>query len=153
MLVVMSACAPHVYLPQDPDLASVVAKAIDELEPVPATGVAVAVLQGSDVTYAGGFGLRDRERGLRVDRHTMFGMGSATKAFTSMGIAMLVDEGKVRLDTPIKSYVPGFAMKDPVASAEMTLRDVLSHQTGLPRHDALWYLGPFSPSQLFYRLP
>jgi CubicO group peptidase (beta-lactamase class C family) len=110
-------------------------------------------LQGSDVTYLGGFGLRNRERGLRVDPYTTFGIGSATKAFTSMGIAMRVEDGIVSLDTPIKSYVPDFAMKDPVASAQMTLRDILSHQTGLPRHDALWYLGPFSPSQLFYRLP
>jgi CubicO group peptidase (beta-lactamase class C family) len=153
VVVLMSACVHHVHHPHHSGLASVVAKAVDDLQPVPATGLAVAVLQGGDVTYLGGFGLRDRERGLRVDRHTIFGIGSATKAFTSMGIAMLVNDGVVSLDTPIKSYLPGFAMKDPVASAEMTLRDILSHQTGLPRHDVLWYLGPFSPSQLFYRLP
>ncbi len=56
------------------------------------------------------------------------------------------------LDVPVKQYLPDFAMKDPEATEKMTLEHILSHRTGLPRHDALWYLGPFTRSQLVYRL-
>ena len=130
----------------------VVRDAILANQPIDDSGVAVAVIENSQLAYAGGFGFRDRASSARVDADTCFAIGSATKAFTSMAISMYVDAGEIDLDVPIKQLFSAFKMKDPQATAALTLRDILSHRTGMPRHDALWYIGPFSRSQLLFRL-
>jgi CubicO group peptidase (beta-lactamase class C family) len=140
-----------------PHFAKVVEDAIRGLQPVKDAGVAVAVVKDGKLAFAGGFGLRDRHAALKVDAETRFAVGSATKAFTSMAISMYleegyVDEGKIKLDVPIQQLYPDFQMKDPQASSEATLRDLLCHRSGLAPHNALWYLGPFTRSDLFYRL-
>ena len=131
----------------------VVDDAIGELQPVPDSGIAVAVIKNGQVQFARGYGFRDRAARAKVDSDTCFAIGSATKAFTSLAILMHVEENKLDLSVPIKQYLADFNMRDPQAAAQMTLQDILCHRTGLPRHDALWYLGPFTRSQLFYRLP
>jgi CubicO group peptidase (beta-lactamase class C family) len=136
----------------DPGFENVVRDIIHDIQPVPDSGVAVAVLQNGQLAFAGGFGFRDRATSAPVDADTIFAIGSATKAFTSMAVSMFVEAGELSLDEPIKQLFPGFQMKDAQATSEMTLKDVLCHRTGLPRHDALWYIGPFSRSQLVYRL-
>jgi CubicO group peptidase (beta-lactamase class C family) len=137
-----------------PALEKVISDAILELEPVTDSGIAVAVIKDGRLQYSGGFGFRDRCAPAKVDANTLFGIGSATKAFTSMAISLLAEQNPapLQLDVPIKQYLPDFAMKDPEATTKMTLEHILSHRTGLPRHDALWYLGPFARSQLIYRL-
>ncbi len=136
-----------------PGFEKVVESAIAELQPVADSGIALAVIKDGALCFAGGFGLRDRSAGKEVNAETCFAVGSATKAFTSMAISMQVAEGKLAFDVPIRQYLPDFKMKDPQAAAEATLKDALCHRTGLPRHDALWYLNPFNRSELFYRLP
>jgi CubicO group peptidase (beta-lactamase class C family) len=121
-------------------------------QPITDVGIAVAVLQDRKLLYAGGFGLRDRGSAEKVEPATMFAVGSATKAFTSMALSMLAEQGTIRLDVPVNRYLRDFAMQDADAQAEMTLEDILSHRTGLPRHDALWYLTPFTRAQLYHRL-
>jgi len=133
-------------------LEQVIAAAIQRHQPFDDTGVAVAVLQDRKLLYKGGFGIRDRASGQKVEPETMFAVGSATKAFTSMALSMLADQGRIRLDVPVNQYLRDFAMQDSDAQAEMTLEDILSHRTGLPRHDALWYLTPFTRAQLYHRL-
>lgn len=130
----------------------IVGDAVASFQPAPDTGVAVAVLKNGNLCFAGGYGLRDRTAGKMVDAHTHFAIGSATKAFTSMLLSLHVPKRGGTLDTPIASYAPDFKMKESRVTIDMTLVDILSHRTGLPRHDALWYLGPFTRSQLFYRL-
>jgi CubicO group peptidase (beta-lactamase class C family) len=139
--------------PAPPDLNAIVGAAVHECQPVPDTGTAVAILRKAELIFLGGFGHRDRERKTAVDGGTLFAIGSTTKAFTSLAATIAAEDGVIALDVPVRQYVPGFGMKDPEASRQMTLHDILSQQTGLPRHDALWYLGPFSQAQLFYRLP
>jgi CubicO group peptidase (beta-lactamase class C family) len=102
-------------------------------------GVALAVLHGDDVLHMAGYGVRDVEEGLPVTPETRFAIASMTKAFTAMGVALLVDEGKVKWDTPVREYFPAFKLKDDYASDHITLRDMLSHRSGLPRHDLAWY--------------
>src|ERR1700704_4912179 len=100
-----------------PALESVVADAVHEFQPVPDSGIAVAVLKDGRLYYSGGFGFRDRGASTKVDSETFFGIGSATKAFTSMAISMLAeDRPTFRLDLPIKQYLSDFAMKDPEAT-------------------------------------
>ena len=136
-----------------PDLERIVRDAVRDFQPVSDSGIAIAVIKDRQLYYTGGFGLRDRRSSAKVDPDTFFGIGSATKAFTSMAISMLAAQNaNLRLDVPIKQYLADFAMKDPEAGDKMTLEHLLSHRSGLPRHDALWYLGPFTRSQLYYRL-
>src|SRR5262249_30112602 len=68
--------------------------------------------------------------------------------FTATLAAMMVDEGKIGWDTPVRTYLPWFALKDPVASEEITMRDMLTHMSGLPSHDTIRYAVPQSREQL-----
>ena len=102
-------------------------------------GLAIAVVKGKDVVYAKGFGFRDVEKQLPVTPDTLFAIGSSTKAFTAFVLGTLVDEGRVDWDTPVRTYIPWFKLYDPSASERITPRDLLTHRSGLPRHDLAWY--------------
>lgn len=105
-------------------------------------GVAVAVVHDGAVKLAQGFGQRDIEADLPVTDRTLFAIASCTKAFTTTLMAMLVRDGLVEWDKPVREYLPYFRLHDPVASDLATIRDLLSHRTGLPRHDMVWYGNP-----------
>jgi CubicO group peptidase (beta-lactamase class C family) len=115
-------------------------------------GVAVGLVQQGHLVFARGFGSRDVGSHLPVTPDTLFPLGSCSKAFTATAIALLADEGKVALDVPVRTYLPDFSLKDPVASATLTTRDLLTHTSGLPRHDLFWYQAPFSRDELYSRL-
>ena len=115
---------------------AVVDKAIKDFK-VP--GLAIAVVKDGEVIYARGFGQRDVEKGLPVTPRTLFAIGSCTKAFTTFVMGTLVDEGKLEWDTPVRTYLPGFRMSDPIATESITPRDLVTHRSGLPRHDLVWY--------------
>ena len=101
-------------------------------------GCAVAAVRNGKVELAGGWGLRDREAGLPVSRDTLFAIGSTTKAFTATTIGALVDEDLLDWDRPLRDYVPEVRLHDPVVSDRLTITDLLSHRSGLPRHDLTW---------------
>jgi CubicO group peptidase (beta-lactamase class C family) len=115
-------------------------------------GVAVGVVERGQLVFARGFGYRDVENHLAMTPDTLFPLGSASKAFTATAIALLADEGKIALDAPVRTYLPDFSLEDPVASATLTTRDLLTHKSGLPRHDFFWYQAPFSRDELYRRL-
>jgi len=115
-------------------------------------GVAVGVVERGHIVFARGFGYRDVENHLPVTPDTLFPLGSCSKAFTATAIALLADEGRIVLDTPVRTYLPDFSLEDPVASATLTTRDLLTHRSGLPRHDLFWYQAPFSRDELYGRL-
>ena len=102
-------------------------------------GFSVAIVKGDEVLLERGFGLRDLEGGLPVTENTLFAIGSSTKAFTAAVVAALVGDKKLAWDTPVREYLPYFRMKDPVATEGITPVDLLCHNSGLPRHDLLWY--------------
>ncbi|HYF61445.1 MAG TPA: serine hydrolase [Herpetosiphonaceae bacterium] len=102
-------------------------------------GAAVAVIKDGAVAVAEGFGLRQQEERLPVTADTLFPIASATKAFTTLGLGLLVDEGKLDWDTPVREYLPDFKLRDPFASERITPRDLTCHRSGLPRHDFSWY--------------
>jgi CubicO group peptidase (beta-lactamase class C family) len=104
-------------------------------------GCAVVVVRDDEVLLCEGFGLRDLDAGAPVSPDTLFPIGSATKTFTAALCVLLAHEGLVGLDRPVAEVLPGFRMHDPAATAGLTLRDCLSHRSGLPRHDLLWSLG------------
>ncbi|HEX4935661.1 MAG TPA: serine hydrolase, partial [Gemmatimonadaceae bacterium] len=115
-------------------------------------GVAVAVVRNDSVVYARGFGVRDVGRPEAVDAQTVFAIGSSSKAFTAASIAMLVDEKKVSLDASPGTYLPGFQLYDPYASREMTVRDLLSHRSGLARGELAWYGSGFDRDEIVRRV-
>lgn len=116
-------------------------------------GMALAVVKDDSVVYVRGFGTRTAGRDEPVDAHTSFAIASTTKAFTATAIAQLVDEGKVRWDDPVSLHVPGFAVASaPGLSGELTVRDLLSHRTGLPTADLLWYASGSSSEDILRRL-
>ena len=102
-------------------------------------GVAVAVVRGDEVLVSRGFGLRDVANGLPVTDRSLFAIASSTKAFTASLVGALVDDGLIEWDRPVRHYLPRLRLFDPVASELLTVRDMLSHRSGLPRHDMLWY--------------
>lgn len=115
-------------------------------------GMAIAVVKDDSVVYARGFGVRTAGTGEAVDEHTSFAIASTTKAFTAAAIAMLVDERKLRWDDPVAMHVPGFQLWDRGMTGEVTVRDLLSHRSGLPTMDALWYASPNTSGEILRRL-
>ncbi len=98
-------------------------------------GLALGIINKNRIVYLKGYGTRDMKRSLPVEPGTHFGVGSCTKSFTATAIGILVDEGKLEWDTPVRQYLPHFKMKDAVATERLTPRDLLTHRSGLPQHD------------------
>ena len=115
-------------------------------------GLAVAVVKGKEVIYSKGFGYRDVEKKLPVTPQTLFAIGSVTKSFTVTAMGMLVDDGKLDWDRPVREFLPDFRLHDEAATERMTPRDLVTHRSGLPRHDALWYNSVFSREEMYRRL-
>ena len=115
-------------------------------------GVGIAIVQDSQVVLAKGYGLRDVEAGLPVDENTLFAIGSSSKAFTAATVCMLAQDGLISLDEPIIKYLSDFKLFDEYATQKMTARDLLSHRSGLPRHDLVWYGSEKSREELFKSL-
>jgi CubicO group peptidase (beta-lactamase class C family) len=115
-------------------------------------GAAIAIVRNDSVIYAKGFGVRQLGRPEPVDANTIFGIGSNSKAFTAAGLEMLVDEGRVDLDAPVSTYIPDFRLSDPLASQEVSVRDLLTHRTGLARNELVWYGSGFTRDELVRRL-
>ncbi|MGH6949671.1 MAG: serine hydrolase domain-containing protein, partial [Vitreimonas sp.] len=94
-------------------------------------GLAIAVVHGDDPPIAQGFGVRRLGRAERVDADTVFDIASLTKSFTAAGAAALVDEGRLAWDDRVVRWLPHVAFSDPWLTEHVTLRDLLSHRTGL----------------------
>ncbi|HLG40088.1 MAG TPA: serine hydrolase domain-containing protein, partial [Chitinophagaceae bacterium] len=99
-----------------------------------AAGVTIAVVEKNKVIYTGGFGYRDLDKKLPVTENTQFAIGSCTKAFTAAILGMLQGEGKADIDKPVRNYLPELKFQNEYANAHATLRDMMCHRTGLPRH-------------------
>jgi CubicO group peptidase (beta-lactamase class C family) len=106
-------------------------------------GMAIAVVKDDEVILTHGFGVASVEKETPVTPETIFAIGSSTKAFTSTLVGMLIDEGKMNWDDPVSKYLPYFQMnvESDNESAEVTLRDVLSHRTGFTRMGLLFASG------------
>src|SRR5215211_4321379 len=116
-------------------------------------GLAVAIVKNDSVIYAKGFGVRRLGKPEKVDENTLFAIASDTKSFTGIVLAMLVDEGKVRWDAPVTAYLPWFQLSNDYLTRELTVRDILTHRTGLARGDLLWTGGMgYSRQELLRRI-
>jgi CubicO group peptidase (beta-lactamase class C family) len=135
-----------------PDLDTYVANSMKTFD-VP--GMSVAIVKDGKVLVAKGYGVRKLGEPTPVDEFTMFAIGSNTKAFTTAALATLVDEGKLNWDDPVYQRLPGFVMYDPYVSHEMTIRDLLTHRSGmgLGEGDLLfWPHSTYTRNDIIYKL-
>jgi len=128
-----------------PELERLIAEVVEEWK-VP--GLAVAVVQNGELAFVKPYGDRDLEAGLKVTTDTQFQLMSVSKSFASTGLALLVEERRMDWRKPVREYIPEFRLHDAVASDRVTVRDLLCHHSGLPRHDWIWLPGDLSPSQM-----
>jgi CubicO group peptidase (beta-lactamase class C family) len=111
-------------------------------------GVALAVVQDGRVALAKPYGQRDVEANLPVTTATQFLICSITKSFTATGMALLHNEGRLDWTKPVRDYMPEFRLHDAVATERVTVRDLLCHQSGLPRHDWVHFPGDRMAAEL-----
>ena len=133
----------------EPGFDEYVANAMKEWE-VP--GLAIAIVKDDRIVFAKGYGVRELGGTAAVDDHTLFAIGSSSKAFTAAALAMLVDEGKIKWDDPVTKYLPGFQLFDPYSTRELTVRDLVTHRSGLERGDLLWYASPYDRNEVLRRV-
>jgi CubicO group peptidase (beta-lactamase class C family) len=112
----------------------------------------VAIVQNGELKFAKGFGVKDISSNRPVTADTRFAIGSTSKAFTTAAMGILVDDGRMQWDDPVRKHVPFFRLSDPLADANVTMRDLVCHRTGLSRHDLLWYGSPFSREEIIRKV-
>ena len=116
---------------------------LDEiLKVTKAAGFAVAVVEGDKIIYAKGFGYRDYEQKIPVDANTLFAIGSSSKAFTSSVLGQLRNEDKLSFDDRPQKYIPELRFFNTEMNSNISIKDLMCHRTGLPRHDFSWYFFP-----------
>ncbi|HCG02551.1 MAG TPA: hypothetical protein DEV93_18660 [Chloroflexi bacterium] len=115
-------------------------------------GVAVGVVREGEIVHLADYGRRNVDEGLEVTPHTLMPIGSTTKTFTTTAVSLLVDDGIVSWDMPVREYLPSFRLWDTFATERMTPRDMACHRSGLPRHDFMWYGSDAPRGEMFRRL-
>jgi len=152
-MAVLLACLAQRARAQSPDWAAFdryVAQAARDWR-VPA--FAIAVVKDDSLVFAKGYGVLETGKDRRADEHTRFAIGSTTKAMTSAALAMLVDEGKLRWDDRVTRFIPELQLADPWVTRELTIRDLLTHRSGLAGTDLFWAAGwTYSQSEIIRRL-
>ncbi len=117
-----------------------------------APGIAIGIIRGDQVVYLKGYGVKRLGGSDPVTPDTRFAMASTSKAVTTAAMALLVDEGKMQWDDPVRKHLPGFHLADPSANELVTMRDIVSHRTGLSRNDALWYSTTWNRQQVLQHI-
>jgi CubicO group peptidase (beta-lactamase class C family) len=148
---------PSAAATAEDELSSLVAQLDAHIEQVrqewDVPGLAVAVVQDDRVVLSRGYGHLRQGEPTRVDEHTLFAIASNTKAFTAAALAILVDEGKLDWDDRVRDYLPWLQLRDPLATAELRIRDLLCHRSGLGTFsgDLVWWGTDYSPRQVLER--
>ena len=115
-------------------------------------GIGVGIVVGDKLVFAKGYGYRDYEKKLPFTPGTVCPIASNTKLFTAVAAGMLVEDGKLTWDQPVRESVPTVRFYNEQLNNTVTLRDMLSHRTGITRHDTIWYKSDFTRKELFERL-
>ncbi len=117
-----------------------------------APGIGVGIVVGDKLVFAKGYGYRDYDKKLPVTPNTLFQIASNTKLFTAVAAGLLVNDGKLTWDKPVRESVLAIQFYNDQLNASVTLRDMLSHRTGITRHDMIWYQAEDSRKELFGKL-
>src|SRR5262245_25865852 len=161
LTLLLCGCAVNVLQPKalaqtpvDPanalaDFDTFVRRVMDEWK-VP--GAAISIVRDGIVVHSKAYGLRDVTNNLPVTPTTVFPIASITKSFTVATLGTLVGEGKVDWDKPVREYLQDFRLSDDVLTARVTPRDLVTHRTGLPRHDSAWYRSGLTREEVYHNL-
>ena len=122
------------------------------LETWNAPGLGVGIVVKDRLVFAKGYGYRDYGKKIAYTPTTTQPIASNTKLFTAVAAGLLVDEGKLDWDTPVRTYVPSIRFATDELDRAVTMRDMLSHRTGISRHDGLWYQADLTQKDLADRL-
>jgi CubicO group peptidase (beta-lactamase class C family) len=115
-------------------------------------GIGVGIVVKDKLVFAKGYGFRDYGKKLSYTAKTVQPIASNTKLFTAVAVGLLVEEGKLEWDKPVRRFVPGIQFYNDDLNATVTIRDMLAHRTGITRHDTIWYKSDFTRKELFERL-
>ena len=126
---------------------------LSELKKWNTPGIAITVVKDGKVVLKRGYGLRDVEKKLPMTEFSVQPIASVTKSFTVASLASLVGEGKLSWDKPVRDYLPDFKLHNDYTTLNATPRDLVTHRTGLPRHDRTWFNAAASREELYKRLP
>jgi len=137
---------------QRPDFAAFDAYVAQAVKTWNVPGLAIAIVAKDSLVFAKGYGVRTLGRPDPVDAHTRFAIGSTTKAMTALALLQAADDGKVRLDEPVLRHLPTLQLYDPVVTRELTVRDLLTHHTGLPGSDQLWAGNDYTIDEIIRRM-
>jgi CubicO group peptidase (beta-lactamase class C family) len=114
-----------------------------------APGIGVGIVKGDKLVFAKGYGFRDYGQKLPFTPTTLQQIASNTKLFTAVAAGMLVEEGQLTWDKPVRESVPSIKFYNNELDNTVTLRDMLAHRTGITRHDTIWYKSDDTRKQLF----
>jgi CubicO group peptidase (beta-lactamase class C family) len=117
-----------------------------------APGVGVGIVINDKLVFVKGYGYRDYDKKTPITDNTLFQIASNSKLFTAVAVGMEVENGKLEWDKPIKKFVPSIEFYNEELNNNVTMRDMLSHRTGISRHDLIWFKSEFSRKQLFDKL-
>jgi CubicO group peptidase (beta-lactamase class C family) len=154
-LLALAVCFQFVHASDaitEPKLSDFADFANHELEGWHTPGASIAIVRGDELLLATGFGFRDLKEKKPMTAQTVQPVASISKSFTVASLAALVREGKLAWDKPVREYMPEFRLYDEYATAHITPRDLVTHATGLPRHDWVWVGSSASREDFVHRL-
>jgi CubicO group peptidase (beta-lactamase class C family) len=153
ILLLLPLVLPSTLPGQEPDVRALDAFFAEAQDEWPVPGLAVAIVKDGETVLARGYGVRELGGEDSVDENTLFAIASNTKAFTAAALAILVEEGKLGWNDQVQDHLPWFQLYDPWVSAEMRVRDLLSHRSGLGTYsgDLLWYGTGYSAEEVVRR--
>ncbi len=114
-------------------------------------GLAVVVVRDGAIAFRETYGVKDLDSGAPVDEETLFTMASTTKAMVALSVALLVDEGKLAWEDPVRNHLPAFRLSDPYVTADARVKDLFTHNLGIGNADLLWVLDSTSTDQTLER--
>ena len=115
-------------------------------------GACIGIVKNNKLVFARGYGYRDYGKKLPVTPNTLYQIASNTKLFTTIAMGMLVQQGKIEWDKPVRNFVPSVKFYNDELDNTITIHDMLSHRTGISRHDLIWYKSDFTRNQLYDKL-
>jgi CubicO group peptidase (beta-lactamase class C family) len=132
LLFLMTVCASAGIVRSQPMTPEAIDKLVlTTMKTFDVPGIAVGIVKDGQLIFAKGYGVRSLATGKPMDEHTLFGIASNSKAFTTTALGMLVDEGKIGWDDKVVDYLPEFRLYDPYVTQDFTIRDLLCHRSGM----------------------
>lgn len=137
------------YTKQIKSLDKFIVEGINKWQP---PALAVTVVKNGEIVFTRSYGVTNITTKQPVDNNTLFGCMSTTKAFVAAGIALLVDDGKLRWEDKVIDHLPEFQLKDPYLTREITITDLLTHRTGIGNTDYLWSQMDIPGDSILYKM-